>query len=1663
MNPCLKTLFLFLFVNLFCLSLFCQTKYGNEWIDNAKIYYKIKVAKDGIYKVTFEDMINAGFPQASVAASSLKLINFGKEQAIDVSNSNFGPGEFFLFYGQKNTIGLDSLLYTDWKKDLFNSEYSIITDTNAYFLTISPETSNLRFIQVNPDYSNITLSPTQYYIHEEKIVYNSVYTKNEERKIRQSYLEPCEGFGSGYTNLSTVNISTNRLIESGPLPLLSIRTGISSLFAKLDVSWNNDLLESRFLNPNVNAQFDFTLNKEMVKSNNTLTIKNMQSANDKHSLAFASLVYPRSFHFNNQTNFFFKLTSSTNKRLLEINDFKTNNNGVFLFDIDQKIKYRSLVDNNTVKVITNPISSENHYILVNEIEGYEKINEISVFVPQKFDNVDQNYLIITHKFLFDNVDNPVQEYADYRNSEAGGNHKVDIREVYDIYNHFGYGIDRHFMSIKNLGAYIKKNWPALKTVLILGKAVEYPYMRTTKDVIDSEGRIFFVPTYGFTGSDNMLFSEGNYPDPHFAVGRIAARTKEDIRNYLDKVKDYEKAPLLDQTYDDKFWMKRVLHLGGGKEPQEQVAIKSGLELMASYLADSIYGGQITAYYKQSFAAIQFGVNEDITRLVNTGLSFINFYGHSAPDTWDFPIESPKNYTNKGRYPFINSFGCYSGNLHSATKGISESFVLEKERGSIAFFASTGTAFIPSLTRYGNQFYQALLNDKRFQSFGEVIRHLAEKNREAISDELALYAQLTYHGDPAIKPYLSVHPDFIFNDRVTKTLPQNVQASLPSFEVKVDLVNIGALKKDSVDILFYHQLPSGNIVDSVRLKVANTSSSMTVTVPLKNYGKASIGKNTILGKIDPSNKIFEAPDGVAELNNTLNKGQGFDFFVTDNLASTIYPPDFGIINTKDHFVLKASTSSVPINKSKYVFQIDTTLNFNSAYLERGEVESEGGLIQYVPKNQLLENTAYYWRISADSIDEKGFNWSDASFVYLPNEKEGWNQSHFFQYTKNEFSDLKLSNKRQFVLGENLNTAKVRNKLWNVDDRPVFMFNNIRIGSATPWLILDAGICIIRWEQKIGTYIFNPPGGAYGSFSYIPPNTTAPGSTGFAFKTDTPEDRLLVMKFIEEVIQPGEFVTFFTFIKTEASDFKVADWSADEQLYGKSIFSVLEKKGAAKVRRMSEFGSVPYFVQYFQDMDSTKLINEEVATTKTEIIEATGVFTNFKKLGKHNSTLIGPSKNWDELKFDFSEDVGLNKGAFVDVFGVDATGKETKIESFLKEGAKKIDMSAADYPYIKLKSTVADSSKFEAPQLEFWRATYTSLPDAAIVFGSIKPDPNKTLLNQGQEIKFLYEIQNVNNVDMDSILVKHSFISNENQQTNQYIKLPPLKAGQKISHEYTLTAPTSNVENFRVVIEVNPDNNQPELYRFNNTISRQIDMAKDRKNPLLEVYFDGLQIMDGDIVSPRPEIMVVLEDDNAYLPINDPTLFDIKLDTGRFQFMEIAMDGPDVKFIPSDNTNNAARVIYTPNLKEGDYALIVQGKDVSGNKSALNPKRIGFRVIEKQSVSNVLNYPNPFSTSTQFIFTLTGEEMPEIMSITIMTITGKVVKEITREMLGPLRIGINRTEYKWDGTDEYGSKLANGVYLYKVNIKKANGDNYEAFANSKIDGLFTEGFGKLVILR
>ena len=100
-----------------CFALHAQMKfksqilYGNEWIQPGRDYYKIKIAEDGIYKINYQQLQQAGIPINSLTADQIRLIKFGSEvEMIRSTPGIMGIADYLLFYGKKNRSELDEPL-----------------------------------------------------------------------------------------------------------------------------------------------------------------------------------------------------------------------------------------------------------------------------------------------------------------------------------------------------------------------------------------------------------------------------------------------------------------------------------------------------------------------------------------------------------------------------------------------------------------------------------------------------------------------------------------------------------------------------------------------------------------------------------------------------------------------------------------------------------------------------------------------------------------------------------------------------------------------------------------------------------------------------------------------------------------------------------------------------------------------------------------------------------------------------------------------------------------------------------------------------------------------------------------------------------------------------------------------------------------------------------------------------------------------------------------------------------------------------------------------------------------------------------------------------------------------------------------------------------------
>jgi hypothetical protein len=204
--------------------------------------------------------------------------------------------------------------------------------------------------------------------------------------------------------------------------------------------------------------------------------------------------------------------------------------------------------------------------------------------------------------------------------------------------------------------------------------------------------------------------------------------------------------------------------------------------------------------------------------------------------------------------------------------------------------------------------------------------------------------------------------------------------------------------------------------------------------------------------------------------------------------------------------------------------------------------------------------------------------------------------------------------------------------------------------------------------------------------------------------------------------------------------------------------------------------------------------------------------------------------------------------------------------------------------------------------------------------------------------------------------------------------------------------------------------------------------DDEGPEISLYFgDRENFRDGDLVTKNPVLTAEIFDENG-----------INLTQEVGHRIEIQIDDEISKDITSffaynRNSYSEGELSYhLDNLESGEHSLKLEAWDNLNNPSS---EEINFRVADTEGLllSDVVNFPNPFGAETNFTFQLLGSDAATEIEIKIYTITGRLIK--TFDNLIPPSDGFNY-DYPWDGRDDDGDIIANGVYLYKLIVRNEN---------------------------
>ncbi|MFN2395223.1 MAG: type IX secretion system sortase PorU [Bacteroidales bacterium] len=223
----------------------------------------------------------------------------------------------------------------------------------------------------------------------------------------------------------------------------------------------------------------------------------------------------------------------------------------------------------------------------------------------------------------------------------------------------------------------------------------------------------------------------------------------------------------------------------------------------------------------------------------------------------------------------------------------------------------------------------------------------------------------------------------------------------------------------------------------------------------------------------------------------------------------------------------------------------------------------------------------------------------------------------------------------------------------------------------------------------------------------------------------------------------------------------------------------------------------------------------------------------------------------------------------------------------------------------------------------------------------------------------------------------------------------------------------------------------------------DYISDNQGPSISLYLNNTNFESGNKTGPDPILIAHLNDENG-INTTGQIGHDIVAILNDDSFNPIVLNN----FYQSNIDDfRSGRVIYPFfNLEEGNYTLTLRAWDVHNNVSTAS---IDFLVASAPglNISELKNYPNPFSDITYFTFSHNKPATELSVRLEVYSFSGQLVKTMEQQVYAS---GFNVPPIEWDGTDNGGTLLGSGIYLFRVIV---NNEKEESVMKSE----------KLMILR
>jgi hypothetical protein len=757
-------------------------------------WYKIKILRDGIYKLTYEDLKSMGFADPSGVrvfgngGTMLPMMNSERryddlvENSIYLYNGSdgvFGPGDHILFYGRGPA---------KWKfntlSGMFEHSLNLYSDAAFYFITADAgEGKKVTTSEAIEGLPNATSTTFNDYDFHEKNRYNFL------KSGRQWFGERIE-----YAAFDTTFKFAN-LVTASPV-IMKANALSRSAFTKAFIFRNNDeivgsiAIGAVILNNSTgiyanqkSGQFNFYVTDDKVNVNVTY---NKVESSDEGFLDYLTVNVRRKLIMTGDAMFFRdKLVTGSGK--LALFTIENCTDAIQVWDVTDFSKIRKMPTGIEGSVISfkDNADSLKEYVALNPAGDFPKpiitatTNDLGDVPNQNLHGIGPTQMIIVTHPLFREAADSLALFHQQRD-----NITVQVVTTNQVFNEFSSGAN-DVSAIRDFAKMVydrsTNSQDRLKYLLLFGDG-------SYNNMSQAAGNSNFILTYQ---SENSLNTSASYVSDDFfgfmgdqeggsetmeefsldlGVGRLPAKNLEEAMVLYRKISGYNtKANRLD-------WRNNILFVGDDEDGNIHMSQANGLAdwVRKTYPQFVVKKVLLDAYKQESTStgARYPEVNRIITNDIQKGILIYNYTGHGGERGMAaeqiLMREDLVKLTNSGNLPLFVTATCEfsrfddltddEGTLIESTSA-GETSLLNENGGSIALLSTTRIVYSDRNHYLNTKFYHVAFErdeNGNYYRLGDIIR--MTKDSSGIQRNKLNFILL---GDPALAlavPEYSVQTD-----------------------------------------------------------------------------------------------------------------------------------------------------------------------------------------------------------------------------------------------------------------------------------------------------------------------------------------------------------------------------------------------------------------------------------------------------------------------------------------------------------------------------------------------------------------------------------------------------------------------------------------------------------------------------------------------------------------------------------------------------------------------------------------------------------------------------------------------------------------------------------------------------------------------------------------